>query len=178
MKALLEVNKSKVIKVGLNVIMKNIKRQEFSFKYLSSFNRGLYPNDPDSVKQGKYIDDIIEVINQNEFNGLFEFKNRWLHHSIDEVEHRSNSFHIISWPVCEQLLITRLAMIKNQYDLMLRNTSINYQMPLDTVNVSVFSDPFYDATHLSKNAVSEVTNEVKKRLAEDSTSRIFVINFR
>ena len=94
MKALLEVNKSKAFSVDFDVIIKNIRRQEFSFQYLNSFNHGKYSDEPDSTKRSKYIRDIIDVIDQNKFDDLFEFKDRWLHHSMSEIEGKNRSVFI------------------------------------------------------------------------------------
>ena len=73
------------------------------------------------------------------------------------------------------MLETNFRSIQDHYDHVLNDISLKYKLPIDTINVTVHSDPFYDATHLSGHAVLEVSEGIKRRLKMDSTNRIFVL---
>lgn len=176
-KALFEVTESKAFEVKTTSILRNNVYHEFSVSNLDSDVHRRYSNKADSLKRLDYIDKILKVISKNEFSRLFEFKDRWFKHSISEIQGKSNRLTIISWPVCDQLLITDFNMIQNHYDSVLMDISNEFELPIDTVIVNVETDPFHDATHFSHHAVSLVTNRIQKELIEKSNSRIIVIRF-
>jgi len=178
MQAFYQANQSNAFSVDFKEIVRTNIRYEFSISGLESVRHGRFSNRPDSTKRLKYIGNIFEVIDKNQFEGLFEFKDRWMHHAFDELSDKAGRFHIISWPVCQQLTDSRFSLIQNHYDSNLSSISSDYNMPLDTVYVGVKVDPFHDATHFSTDAVDQVSNQVKEELNEDSTSRILVIRFR
>jgi hypothetical protein len=178
LRALFEAKESNAFSVDLKEIMRTNVRYEFSMSGFKSIRHGRYSNEPDSTRRLKYIGNILEVIDNNEFEELFEFKDRWMRHAFDELSSKSSRFHIISWPVCQQLIDSRFSLIQNHYDSNLSSISSDYNLALDTVYVDVKVDPFHDATHFSSEAVDQVSNQVKEELKEDSSNRILVIRFR
>jgi len=176
--ALYEVFESKAFEVNPKEILRNNVYHEFSTRNFTSDGHGRYSNQPDSLKRLEYIDNIIEVIHKNEFDALFQLKDKWLLHSIAEMNEKSNRLIIISWPVCDQLYGTEFIKIQHHYDSVLYEISDQYTMPLDTLSIVVEQDPFHDATHFADHAVNSVTERMRDELKSKTGNRIFVIRFK
>lgn len=175
--ALYEVYQSDAFDVDYKVILRNNIYHEFSTKNFSSYGHGRYSNQADSAKRLEYIADILDVIHENSFEALFDHKDRWLKHSIEEMTDKAGRFTMVSFPVCEQLLDTDFKVIQEHYDETLVSVSKEFDLELDTLDVQVEIDPFHDATHFSDHAVTQVSDAVRQALSENQNSRILVIRF-
>jgi hypothetical protein len=176
-RALIEAKKKSIVAFNLSKVLRENFNYEFSLKNFDSDDHDIYPNQTDSIKRLSYIKNILTVIESNDFAALFEFKDKWLFRSIDQVAEKSRQFYVVSWPVCDQLSTTRFNGIQDHYDLVLNEMSQKYSMPFDTIEIMHNGDPFYDATHLSQGAVIKVSEEIGKSLKSNSENRIIVIRF-
>lgn len=176
-RSLYEVYQSDAYEVDFKTVLRNNILYEFSPSNFNSNGHGRYPNKVDSAKRQVYISKILEVIHHNSFDALFDHKDRWLRHSIEEMMDKAGRFTLVSFPVCEQLSDTDFMTIQEHYDETLVRISEEFELPLDTLHVEVMQDPFYDATHFSDHAVCQASEAVRKSLNENEESGLLVISF-
>jgi len=159
------------------ILRRNVA-EEFSVDAGSPSKHTFFKNEPNLRKRDKFIRSLGMMPDQDQFQQIFQFKDEYLFRSLDVLDTKTNTWHMLSLPLSADLEETAFNRIQQHFDSVLQEVSSRYNMPLDTLFISVAGDEFYDATHFTQSAAERVSPLVGRALTSNTKKRILIIRFR
>lgn len=130
-------------------LLKNM-RQEYSLDIFQDVVNYPYPDSVNWDKRKAYVANIQSVIDNNDLEPIYQFKDSILDHTIRLINQRASRLLLLSLPVVDTLYQTNFSQVSEHYEMKLLSIQENLGFKLDTLTVTYEQDPFYDATHFNK----------------------------
>jgi len=148
---------------------------EYSLSWITSINHKLYPDSVNFKKRNSFINRFRENCRENDFQEIFNFKDSLLTNALSRISGKSSRMIVLILPIHPNAYVADCDLVTNHFNEKVLELSKQLNLELDTLNISLKEDVFYDATHFKGSFASEFTSMLSSKLRSTQSRSILII---